>query len=170
MTLRAIARLDNEDLYAAGDGGAIWFTDDNGANWHAQYSADSHDLYALCFTDSARGYAAGNGGTVLQTTSPGTVTGVREGSTAPAAFRLAQNYPNPFNPETRIEFQLPAQGPVSLVVYDLLGREVATLVDDVLEAGPHLVTWNAASLSTGVYFYRLHAGAFTQTRKLLLVR
>jgi spore coat protein CotH/photosystem II stability/assembly factor-like uncharacterized protein len=169
-TLRALARLDNEDLYAAGDGGAIWFTDDNGATWYAQYSADSHDLYALCFTDSARGYAAGSGGTVLGTTSPGTLTEVRDGSTAPSAFRLAQNYPNPFNPETRIEFQLPFAGPVSLVVYDLLGREVATLVDDVLQAGPHAVPWNAARFSTGVYFYRLHAGAFTQTRKLLLMR
>jgi spore coat protein CotH/photosystem II stability/assembly factor-like uncharacterized protein len=171
MTLRAVARLDNEDLYAAGDAGAIWFSDDNGATWHAQYSADSHDLYALCFTDSARGYAAGSGGTVLGTTSPGTVTGVRDdGTTAPAAFRLAQNYPNPFNPETRIEFQLPKEGPVSLVVYDLLGREVATLVDDVLQAGAHRVAWNASRFSSGVYFYRLHAGALTETRKLLLMR
>jgi outer membrane protein assembly factor BamB len=90
--------------------------------------------------------------------------------TAPAEFALAPNFPNPFNPRTTITFSLPSQLLVTLKVFDALGREVSTLVSEELPAGTHTRQWNAADLPSGIYFYRLHAGSFSDTKKLLLVK
>ncbi len=88
----------------------------------------------------------------------------------PAEFRLEQNYPNPFNPSTTIGYILPHAAPVRLTVYDLLGREVANLVEGVQPAGHHQVVWDAGELKSGVYFYVLEAGEFRQIRKMILLR
>lgn len=88
----------------------------------------------------------------------------------PTAFALSQNYPNPFNPTTTINFALPKDSHVSLKLYDLLGREVQSLVDESLTAGYHQTTLDGNSLATGVYVYRMIAGNFTASRKLLLVK
>jgi hypothetical protein len=93
------------------------------------------------------------------------------GSTGlPTHFSLEQNYPNPFNPSTAISYDLPIAGRVTMKVYDVLGREVATLVDGFVEAGHHRETFDASRYTSGVYFYRLTAGDFTQTKKLLLLK
>jgi hypothetical protein len=84
---------------------------------------------------------------------------------------LNQNYPNPFNPTTTIEFTLAEDGMTTLKVYDMLGKEVTTLVDEDLEAGVlHQATFNASRLSSGMYFYRLENGNQTQVRKLMLMK
>ncbi len=88
----------------------------------------------------------------------------------PKAFALEQNYPNPFNPSTMISYQLPASSNVSLKVFDMLGKEVATLVNARQEAGAYTVNFNANQLSSGVYFYRLQAGNFVATKKMMLVK
>jgi phosphatidylserine/phosphatidylglycerophosphate/cardiolipin synthase-like enzyme len=96
---------------------------------------------------------------------------VRElGPAIPASFALEQNFPNPFNPTTTIRFHLPSVAPVTLMVYDLLGREVATLVNEPMKAGSYSVELNARNLASGVYFYRLHAGQFSDAKKLLLMK
>jgi hypothetical protein len=102
--------------------------------------------------------------------TPAVVVGVAEEGGTPSAFSLAQNYPNPFNPSTVIRYQVPEAGDVKLVVVDMLGREVAVLVNERRSAGVHEVTFDGAGLPSGVYFYRLQAGDVAQTRKLLLVR
>ncbi len=102
--------------------------------------------------------------------SAGGATNVSEEKNLPGAFFLAQNYPNPFNPETVIDYQLPVAGHVSLKVYDLLGREMATLVDTQLLAGRYKTTWNAAGAAGGIYFYRIRAGDFVQWKKLVLLK
>lgn len=89
---------------------------------------------------------------------------------APTRFALEQNYPNPFNPSTTIAYQLPVASDVKLEVFDMLGKKVATLVNARQEAGAHLVNFNAAALSSGMYFYRLQAGAFVETKKMTLVK
>lgn len=85
-------------------------------------------------------------------------------------FQLLQNYPNPFNPSTTIRFSLPQREQVTLKVFDVLGREVATLVDGELSAGEHSVVYNTKQLSSGVYFYRLRAGNFVQQKKMEMVK
>jgi len=88
----------------------------------------------------------------------------------PESFILEQNYPNPFNPSTTIGFQLPEKSYVEITVYDVLGNEVATLVDEYKPAGRYEIEFNASGLSTGVYFYRLQAGGFIQTKKMVLMK
>lgn len=100
----------------------------------------------------------------------GVVVGVEDEKPLPKEFALAQNYPNPFNPATTINYQLPVSGKVTLKVYDLLGNEIATLVNEGKAAGTYNLTWNATQLSSGVYFYRLQAGSLVQTRKMILLK
>jgi hypothetical protein len=98
-------------------------------------------------------------------------TDVQDQSTGmPQRFSLMQNYPNPFNPSTSINYQLPANSFVSLKVLDMLGREVATLVNEVKNAGTYSTTWNAAGFGSGIYFCTMQAGSFSDTRKLILVK
>jgi hypothetical protein len=97
------------------------------------------------------------------------VTGVKE-APVPTAFVLHQNYPNPCNPSTTIKYELPRASYVTLTVYDVLGREVATLVNGIEEPGYKSVQWDASGVASGIYFYRLQAGDFVATKKLLLIR
>lgn len=93
-----------------------------------------------------------------------------ESSAIPLNFTLEQNYPNPFNPSTVISFQLPVSSHVTLKVFDVNGREVATLIDEEMSAGTHTVTFAPRDFTGGVYFYKIAAGEFTQTRKAVLLK
>jgi len=85
-------------------------------------------------------------------------------------MHLLQNYPNPFNPSTTISFSLPRRSFVTLKIYDVIGREIATIVSEELSAGNYSRSWNASNMSNGVYFYRLQADQFSETKKLFLLR
>jgi serine protease len=95
---------------------------------------------------------------------------VSSDASPPLTFSLAQNYPNPFNPTTNVEFQIAKRSHVSLKVFDLLGRGVATLADEERSPGSYKVTWDASNLPSGIYFYRLEAGGFVETRKMVLLK
>ncbi len=88
----------------------------------------------------------------------------------PVAFSLAQNFPNPFNPTTTIQFSLPQAGNISLKIFNLLGEEVKTLVNDFKQSGKHSVQFNANNLASGIYFYRIQAGNFVETKKMILIK
>jgi hypothetical protein len=92
-------------------------------------------------------------------------------SSIPLEFRLHQNYPNPFNPVTTIKYDLPKDANVKIKIYDLLGREVAILINnDLKKAGSYQIEWNAGNFASGVYFYRIEAGNFVQSKKMVLVK
>jgi hypothetical protein len=95
---------------------------------------------------------------------------VNEPGTLPLEFNIAQNYPNPFNPTTTIQYDLPEPSDVTLAIFDLLGRKVQTLVDDNQEAGRHVVSWNGGDKPSGIYFYKINAGDFSETRKMELIK
>jgi hypothetical protein len=98
------------------------------------------------------------------------VTDVKRNNPPPSSFALSQNYPNPFNPSTIITFALPTKSFVTLKIFDILGREITTLISKELSAGNHEWEWNATGFVSGVYFYRLQAGSFTATKKVVLLR
>ena len=100
-----------------------------------------------------------------------TVTGITQASSKlPSKFELFQNYPNPFNPNTTIRFDLPKESRVKITVYDILGRQVTTLVNEMKKAGSYTINWNAGRLASGVYFYRLQTDDYVTTKKLLLLK
>jgi hypothetical protein len=101
----------------------------------------------------------------------GNPTGIISSSgPVPAEYSLSQNYPNPFNPSTEIKFDIPKTSSVKLIVFDILGRKISTLVDRDLQQGSYSVNWNASNLPSGVYFYKINAGDFTAVKKLVLVK
>jgi len=102
-----------------------------------------------------------------ETTAP---TAIEAIDTVPKRFSLDQNYPNPFNPATRIRYALPEPASARLTIYDVLGREVSLLVDRRQAAGTYEVTFEAGDLPSGVYFYRLETGPFSEIRQMLLVK
>jgi hypothetical protein len=89
----------------------------------------------------------------------------------PKSFKLNQNYPNPFNPITKITYELPVNSKVTLKIYDVLGREVANLITNKFEtAGVHEIQWNASGFSSGIYIYRIEAGKFADSKKMVLIK
>lgn len=91
-------------------------------------------------------------------------------SEIPEGFSLSQNYPNPFNPVTNIEFEIPKQSFVKITIYDVLGNEVNTLVNEEMNAGKYRADWSAASHPSGIYFYKIESGGFTQTKRMVLIK
>ncbi|MBU2491803.1 MAG: T9SS type A sorting domain-containing protein [Bacteroidetes bacterium] len=100
----------------------------------------------------------------------GNPTNVKSINSLPSDFSLSQNYPNPFNPNTIISYQLPEQSNVKLKIYDMLGREIKTLVNDVKPAGSYNISFNAANLSSGIYFYTINTPSFSQSKKMMLIK
>jgi len=98
------------------------------------------------------------------------ITGAEYTQDTPSVFSLRQNWPNPFNSTTRIEYSLPMAAQVKLNIYNLRGEKVATLIDGLIPAGEHSVSWTASNVASGLYFYRIQAGDFSETRKLVLQR
>ncbi len=151
------------EYYSSADSGLVGYwrceqLEDLGVN------SDGPDDIGDLSVFANHGDCVGDAGLELVTSVSG------RGSELPADFALRQNYPNPFNPSTTIKYEFPKASHVTLAVYDLLGREVVILVNAVEEPGYKSVEWDATGLTSGVYFYRLTAGDFTQTKKLLLLR
>ena len=128
------------------------------------------DGRSFYFTTTTGWVQMPNADLVVRAFITGQTQGVDGGKDLPKVFALEQNYPNPFNPSTKISYQLPERSFVSLNVFDVLGREVATLINEEKEPGTYSTVWNAKNAASGMYFYRLTAGAFTDVKKLLLVK
>lgn len=167
--------------WALSNYGQVIYTTDGGRLWQKQQRL-TDGLTTMTFIDPAHGWIAGSQGKILATVQGGLPFGLRTTVSQPkppefvASYRLYQNYPNPFNPSTRIVYDLAANNRVSLKIFNMLGQEVKTLLDNKFEAaGRHVVLWDGRdnagnSLATSLYFYRLQTGEFAETRKLLLMK
>jgi len=169
-TLLGVSAPSAYVIYVCGSNGMIYKSSNGGDTWLDQTVQTGRNVNAIFFYDEKHGFAVGDSGLILYTSNGG-LTGVGDrGGFHPMNFVLEQNYPNPFNSSTTISFGLPLRSFVSLKIFDLIGREVVTLVSETLPAGNHLRQWNALNMPSGVYFYRLQAGSFTETSKLVLLR
>ena len=133
------------------------------------YDTPGYNLSATAFNNLV---LAADNGTGLFLLKNDLLTSVSDdlGFEKPSNFSLSQNYPNPFNPATSIRFSIPQDGLVTMKVYNTLGQEVTTLVNEYINAGNHVVNFNAAGLTSGIYFYTITSNNFISTKKMLLLK
>ena len=159
------------DLFAGTNSG-VFLSTNNGDNWSQVNSGlptSTHVRSLVAFSTNLFAGTIGVG--VWRRPLAEMISSVETSPTgSPAAFELSQDYPNPFNPSTTIRYGLPARSHVTLTVFNTLGQQVATLVEGEMEAGYHGASFDASGLASGVYLYRLWAGEFVQTRKLVLLQ
>jgi photosystem II stability/assembly factor-like uncharacterized protein len=171
VNLKDVHFIDINHGYVVGESGLIRVTTDGGVNWSTQTSGVTTTLWSIDFYGSAPGFIAGGDlstsidGTMLRTDNAVNVETDRE---HPTGITLFQNFPNPFRQTTEISFYINNKDIVSLKVYDITGRKVADMLSEELQPGQYTKTLNASGLQEGMYFYRLQAGKFYQTRKLVL--
>jgi hypothetical protein len=154
--------------------GKIFRTTNGGSNWIMEFPGLAINVYSLFAVNSDTCFITSTNGAILRCTN-GFISVNSEEKIVPKKFALYQNYPNPFNPTTKIKFDLPSVGQrhafdLRLIVYDILGREVAMLVDEQLRPGSYEVTWDASNYPSGVYFYKLITDEFVETRKMVLIK
>jgi photosystem II stability/assembly factor-like uncharacterized protein len=167
--------LNANEGWIVGNQGLILHTTNGGTTWNVEGNGlTSALLTGVYFNSSTNGYVVGNNKTLLKYTQ---LTSVEYEIQKPIEFRLEQNYPNPFNPSTKIKFTIPSvtlsgvEGSfVTLKVFDVLGNEIATLVNEEKPAGTYDITWYANNLHSGVYLYQLQARDFIQTKKMILLK
>ena len=150
----------------------LYFTSDAGKTFSLQLTAESEWIPEIVFINDKVGWLVCNNGKIFKTTN-GAIVGIHEDlSIVPTKVELYQNFPNPFNPETTISYSIPKSEHVTLKVYDLLGREVATLVDEFKQVGTYNSQFSIRNyqLTAGVYFYRLQSGSYSETKKFMLMK
>lgn len=163
-------------VYILGFNGGIKRSLDNGLTWTQMTTAGVSNVYHFDFekiNNVVYGYAVSTNGTVLRLADSIFITGGKvTGNTLPTEFSLEQNYPNPFNPVTKIKYSIAQNNiNVKLTVFDLLGKEVDVLVNEIQKPGEYELTFDGSSLSSGMYFYKLQAGSvFSDVKKMILVK
>ncbi|MFC1484553.1 YCF48-related protein [Candidatus Neomarinimicrobiota bacterium] len=179
VDLNAISMINGSTGCAVGKDGMIIRTTDGGSTWVEEESGTTSDLLAVTFTSDSIGIALGDG-IILRSADAGETWApadfppltVPEKSDVilPSRYALHQNHPNPFNPATTLRYDLPEAAMVRLIVYDLLGREVTTLVDAYTQPGNHETIWNAANLPSGIYIARLKTPGYGKSIKMVLLK
>ena len=171
--------LNENTGWVVGDNPPIQKTTNGGLNWNTQITPAMTWCWDIYFADANKGWAVGDGSTfnILTSTNGGGPVFISNlNNDIPSSYHLYQNYPNPFNPVTKIKFDIQKSvvsgqnSIVTLKVFDLLGKEVASLVNEALKPGTYEVTFNGSNLSNGVYFYKLSAGNYIETKKMLMIK
>ncbi len=156
--------------WAAQQGTGISISTNDGATWTTAYTAPTGSFYHLTKSRSgATLWGIRSNGGISRYGQP--ILGVNPiSNTAPDKYLLSQNYPNPFNPVTKINFAIPKSGLVTIKIYDLLGKEVRTLVNETKNAGSYSVDFNGSELSSGIYFYKINVNGFSDIKKMTLIK
>jgi len=163
--------VDQNNGWRVGPWGKIFNSSDGGFTWNEETSGTTKTLHDVFFTSPTNGFAVGFDSTILHYTQ---LTDVKEQPTYPTAFKLEQNYPNPFNPSTSIQYTIGSRQLVQLKIYDVLGIEIVTLVDEEKTAGTYQVEFNPVSsirhTASGLYFYQLNSGDYLETKKMIFMK
>jgi len=164
----------SQPCWASGNGGNIFHTTNTEIYWQKQNSGTNIALWNISIVDVNNLWIGGISGIVLKTTTGGVTFIKNNNENLIYNYKLYQNYPNPFNPVTKIKYQVPlsigGSGVVILKVFDILGKEIAVLVNQKQNAGTYEVTFDGSNLSSGIYFYKLVAGNFTAVKRMVLFK
>ena len=162
---------DENTGYSGGTTGTLFKTTDGGHNWsHQQVSQFGQGFFISIYAYSDSIVWAVGSGKILFTETGGLVSLEQLSSEIPKDFILYQNFPIPFNPETKIKFDINFKGNVKLEIFDMLGRNVSTLIDKKLQTGSYEVSYDMSEMNSGVYFYKLSLESFSKTMKMLLIK
>ena len=174
--LSGICFIDSSIGYNA-NGPGIYYTTNSGLTWGLQYqSIGAATVNDICFLNPLTGYAGGQTGTGILKTTNGGLTPVQFlADEVPKNNKLLQNYPNPFNPSTKIKFDLPKLSNTKLIIYDVLGCELATLVNEQLKPGTYEVEWDGSNFASGIYFYQIviedaERSRSVETKRMILIK
>jgi photosystem II stability/assembly factor-like uncharacterized protein len=168
--MSGVYALNSSTVYVAGYWNYIMCSTNSGTTWSNQiFSSTPRMMYSVYFSDNNTGFACGVDGNVYRTTNGG-VRVENISTEIPSKYSLSQNYPNPFNSMCNVQFSMYKAGNAKIVVYDVQGREVQTLVNESLKPGTYEVTFDGTALNTGVYFYKLIAGGYTNTKRMILIK
>ncbi len=170
FTINTLYFFDSNTGYAGTSG--LKRTTDGGITWTTMTNSVLQSVNRIWFINNLTGWAvgSGNGFKLMKTITGGLTSATGISNIVPDKFSLSQNYPNPFNPSTTINYELPITNYVSIKVYDALGNEIETLVNEKQNAGSYSVDFNAASLPSGIYFYKLVTEKFSETKKMILIK
>ncbi|HMQ80675.1 MAG TPA: YCF48-related protein [Ignavibacteria bacterium] len=167
---KTIFFLDNLRGYAITSSDMLAATSNGGENWSLHdVCIPTRKLNEVQFIDPITGFISGDG-VFMKTTNGGLTFFNSHEILNPEKFRLFQNYPNPFNPVTNIKFDIPKSGLVKITVFDMLGREVTSLINQQMQPGSSSVDWDASNYPSGVYFYKLETESFAESKKMVLVK
>ena len=168
--MRSINFIDSNTGWICGDSNFICKTTNGGINWFNQNIPFNFNYSVIYFKDIFNGWCLSSSSYLLKTTSGGVTFANHITQNTTDQFKLFQNFPNPFNPSTNIKFQIKDSRFVSLIIFDILGKEIETLVNKKLSPGSYNVDWNASQYPSGVYFYKITTDGFSNTKRMLLIK
>jgi photosystem II stability/assembly factor-like uncharacterized protein len=167
--LNGLHFVNQDQGWVVGGAGTLYSTTNAGLNWIAEQSQSGQDLNSIHSFDGLNAWAVGNIGVIITNYTPPTNVD-NENNIVPNSLVLEQNYPNPFNPSTTIKFSVPERSNTIIKVYNTVGSEVATLLNEVKQPGTYEVNFNATDFSSGAYFYSVQTDNFREVKKMILLK
>jgi hypothetical protein len=167
--LNGLHFINQNEGWTVGGAGTLYSTTNAGLNWISITTPTTQDLNSIHSFDGANASAVGNLGIIITNYSPS--TGIDDKNySAPNQIILEQNYPNPFNPATKIKFSIPESSIIVIKIYNAVGSELATLLNEIKQPGTYEVSFNAVDLSSGAYFYSIETDNFREVKKMILIK
>ncbi len=170
IQLNEIKFINNNTGFISGNSGLFLKTTNTGVNWNIINAGTDQNINGFSFLNENVGFIVGTNLSILKTTSGGVVEVKMISSIVPQKYSLNQNYPNPFNPITKIKFEIPKLSNVKLTVFDILGKEIKTLINKNLKPGVYESDWDGSNFPSGIYFYSLKTSDFIETKRMILLK